>query len=146
MAVGMDMVEQVSPMAIPTKENTNLINGMDVVFTSGTMAAFTMACLVKTSATGREISSGPTELFTMENLSMANAKDMARIRLVMEVNTMDPGRMVAMMDLEHVRGKMDVGIEENGGTAWPMAREPKHIRMGMFAMKDNGLMMNRFVK
>jgi hypothetical protein len=49
--VGMDMDVPAFPTVTLTKENTNLINDMEEVFTSGMMEESTMACLVKTRDT-----------------------------------------------------------------------------------------------
>jgi hypothetical protein len=142
--VGMDTVGRPLAMAIRTRENTNLINAMVVVSIDGTTAAYMTACLVKTSGMARASLPGPMAPCTMENSSMANEKAMDNIPLVMGVNTMDLGRMDDMMDLERVRGKMDDAIKENGGMAWPMDEGRKRIRMGIFDMRDSGLMMNQF--
>jgi cellobiose-specific phosphotransferase system component IIB len=142
----MDTVGHPLAMATRTRENTNLINAMVVVSIDGTTAASMTACLVKTNAMARAYLLGPMVLFMMENSSMANEKGMDNIPLVMGVNTMDLGRMDGMMDLERVRGKMDDGIKGNGGMVWLMDEERKRIRMGIFDMRDSGLMMNQFVR
>jgi hypothetical protein len=144
--VGMDMVGHPLAMATRTKENTNLINAMVVVSIDGTTAVSMTACLVKTNGMARASLRGPMVPSTMENSSMANEKGMDNIPLVMEANTMDLGRMDGMMGLEPVRGKMADVIKGNGGMVWPMDEVLKRIRMGIFDMRDNGLMMNQFVK
>jgi hypothetical protein len=135
-------------MAIPTKENTNSINAMAAACIVGTMAAFTMAVLRKTNATGRAAAflPGPMGPFMMGPLTMASAKAMANILLPMGDNMMAVGRMDAMMDLERARGKMDGDIGGNGEMVWRMGKERKRIRMGMCDMKDNGWMMSLCVK
>ena len=51
MVVGMVMDVPASPMVIPTRENTSLINDMDGVCSSGIMEESTMDCLLKTRDT-----------------------------------------------------------------------------------------------
>jgi hypothetical protein len=142
----MDTVVPPLAMAIRTKENTNLINVMVVVSIDGTMVVSTTACLVKTNDMEKALLPGPMVRFMMENLSMGNEKDTVNIPLVMEGNTMDRGKMDGMMDLEHVHGKMDDVIKENGEMVWLMDEGRKRIPMGMCGMKDSGLMMNQFGK
>lgn len=142
----MDTVGHPLVMATRMKENTNLINAMGKVCIDGTMAASMTACLVKTNDMAKASLRGPMVPCLMENSSMANEKDMDNIPLVMEVNTMDRGRMDGMMDLERVPGKTDDGTKGNGGMAWPMDEGRKRIRMGIFDMRVSGLMMNQFVR
>lgn len=123
MADGMDMAEQASATAIVMKENTNSTNGMAEVSINGTMVECTMEVSVKTSVMVRVSLHGLMGRYMMVPLPTDNAKDMVNIHLRTEVNTKEVGRMVAMMDLGHARGKMDVVIKENGGMVWPMGME-----------------------
>lgn len=143
---GMDMDALVSAMVIPMKVNTNLINDTDVVSINGMMDESTTDTfrkindMVMVSLPGRMVPS------MMATLSMDNAKDMANIPLRMVVNTKALGRMDDMMDLELVPGKMEESIGENGEMVWHMDMAWKPIPMEIFAMKDNGKMMNQFVR
>ena len=64
MVVGMVVGEQVFRMAIPTKENTSLINDMDRANTSGTTVESTMDNSQKTNVTARVSLLGPMVRYT----------------------------------------------------------------------------------
>ena len=118
---GTAMDGPVSAMGTRTKENTNSINVMAVVSTSGTMDGSTMVAFPKTSAMDTASLLGRTGPSTMANLSMANEKDKANTPLRMEDSTKGRGRMDDTMDLGLVPGRMDDGTGGNGETAWRMA-------------------------
>lgn len=144
-ADGMDLDVRTSPMAIATRENTNLTTDMGKECIGGTTAEFTLGVSRKTSAMALAPLLGQTGQSTMEISSRESAQAMGNTPLPMAESMSAHGKMDAMTDSARLLGRTGGTIAENGATAWQMAMERRRIRMAPFDMKASGGTISRFL-